>query len=256
MKFHKMHGLGNDFVIFDARTQEVNLKKQQIIKICDRNFGVGCDQLIIIRNHSEADVEMQIFNQDGSKASACGNATRCVFQLLGGKNKKIYIFDEIFSAWEGPKKLVSIDMGVPKVKKNEKKFIFGTSMVQSHCDIVLGNHHLVVFDELDSLERSTIGAALQEHEDFPGGINVNFAKVHGRNLIELQTWERGAGFTYACGSGACASAVAANILGYTDEQSVVSMRGGKLDITYDGERVIMAGPASYVFSGELEIERL
>jgi len=123
-------------------------------------------------------------------------------------------------------------------------------------DIMVGNHHLVVFEKLNSEERTTIGEALQTHEDYPGGINVNFADVQGQNLINLQTWERGTGFTHACGSGACATLVAANILGYTDASAVVSQMGGELNISYDGGHIFMEGPATYVFSAEIDLDRL
>jgi len=252
VKFHKMHGLGNDFVIFDAREQAINLTNEQVIRICDRNLGVGCDQLIIIQKHDKVDAEMIIYNIDGSQAGACGNATRCVAKLLGEGEKKILISDRIIETKQIAENMFSINMGVPQMKRIEA-FDVGGFVIKKALEVTLGNHHIVIFDEFNIQERAEIGRALQSHMKFPDGINVNFAKVQSREAVELQTWERGAGFTQACGSGACATQVAANILGYTDASAIVRQSGGELKISYTDNSVYMEGPAAYVFSGELEV---
>lgn len=246
--FVKMHGLGNDFAIFDLRGDKRKLTPALIRKIACRNTGIGFDQLIAIKESEDTDCELLIYNQDGSSAGACGNATRCVAMLLGGKKKRIKIGSRILeTSYTSPSK-ISVNMGLileaPKLHKF--KGIEGYS-------IDIGNPHLVFFVEDYNFDVADVGQHFENHKKFPDRINVNFAKVLSDKTIELKVWERGAGLTKACGSGACATQFVANCFDLTKPKATVKQAGGNLEIEIKNGEIIMTGPATKVFDGVIEI---
>jgi len=272
IKAFKMDGLGNDFVIIDQRSQNYNLTKDQIIKICDRNF-IGCDQLIFIQNNNKKDAELEFYNSDGSISGACGNGTRCVADLLSKENndKEIILWT---SSGELKSKildnnLVETEIGIPKtnwdeipliknldtknlnikiVNKNNAEHIGGTS-------INVGNPHVVFFvDNIEDYDLKKIGPEIENHNYFPEKCNVTLAKVISRKLIKVKVWERGAGLTKACGTAACATAVAANINGLTDKKTDIEFALGKLSISIDANNSVhMKGPVSDIKNIEINI---
>ena len=272
IKAFKMDGLGNDFVIIDQRSQNYNLTKDQIIKICDRNF-IGCDQLIFIQNNNKKDAELEFYNSDGSISGACGNGTRCVADLLSKENndKEIILWT---SSGELKSKildnnLVETEIGIPKtnwdeipliknldtknlnikiVNKNNAEHIGGTS-------INVGNPHVIFFvDNIEDYDLKKIGPEIENHNYFPEKCNVTLAKVISRKLIKVKVWERGAGLTKACGTAACATAVAANINGLTDKKTDIEFALGKLSISIDANNSVhMKGPVSDIKNIEINI---
>ena len=272
IKAFKMDGLGNDFVIIDQRNQNYNLTKDQIIKICDRNF-IGCDQLIFIQKSDKKDAELVFYNSDGSVSGACGNGTRCVADLLSKENndKEIILWT---SSGELKSKilddnLVETEIGIPKtnwdeipliknldtknlnikiVNKNNAEHIGGTS-------INVGNPHVVFFvDNIEDYDLKKIGPEIENHNYFPEKCNVTLAKVISRKLIKVKVWERGAGLTMACGTAACATAVAANINGLTDKKTAIEIALGKLSISIDANNSVhMKGPVSDIKNIEINI---
>ena len=272
IKAFKMDGLGNDFVIIDQRNQNYNLTKDQIIKICDRNF-IGCDQLIFIQKSDKKDAELVFYNSDGSVSGACGNGTRCVADLLSKENndKEIILWT---SSGELKSKildnnLVETEIGIPKtnwdeipliknldtknlnikiVNKNNAEHIGGTS-------INVGNPHVIFFvDNIEDYDLKKIGPEIENHNYFPEKCNVTLARVISRKLIKVKVWERGAGLTKACGTAACATAVAANINGLTDKKTDIEFALGKLSISIDANNSVhMKGPVSDIKNIEINI---
>ncbi|MDC0445785.1 diaminopimelate epimerase [Candidatus Pelagibacter sp.] len=272
IKAFKMDGLGNDFVIIDQRSQNYNLTKDQIIKICDRNF-IGCDQLIFIQKSEEKDAGLEFYNSDGSISGACGNGTRCVADLLSKENndKEIILWTtsgalksqilgnnsietEIGIAktnWnEIPlnKNLDTKNLNIKIVNKNNIEHIGGTS-------VNVGNPHVVFFvDNIEDYDLKKIGPEIENHNYFPEKCNVTLAKVISKKLIKVKVWERGAGLTKACGTAACATAVAANINGLTDKKTDIEFALGNLSITIDQNNSIhMKGPVSDITNIEINI---
>ena len=272
IKAFKMDGLGNDFVIIDQRSQNYNLTKDQIIKICDRNF-IGCDQLIFIQNNNKKDAELEFYNSDGSISGACGNGTRCVADLLSKENndKEIILWTSsgALKSQILDNNLVETEIGVPKtnwneiplnknldtknlnikiVNKNNIEHIGGTS-------VNVGNPHVVFFvDNIEEYDLKKIGPEIENHNYFPEKCNVTLAKVISKKLIKVKVWERGAGLTKACGTAACAAAVAANINGLTDKKTDIEFALGKLSITIDQNNSIhMKGPVSDIINIEISI---
>ena len=272
IKAFKMDGLGNDFVIIDQRYQNYNLTKDQIIKICDRKF-IGCDQLIFIKKSDEKDAGLEFYNSDGSVSGACGNGTRCVADLLSKENndKEIILWT---SSGELKSKildnnLVETEIGIPKtnwdeipliknldtknlnikiVNKNNAEHIGGTS-------INVGNPHVVFFvDNIEDYDLKKIGPKIENHNYFPEKCNVTLARVISRKLIKVKVWERGAGLTKACGTAACATAVAANTNGLTDKKTDIEFALGKLSISIDANNSVhMKGPVSDIKNIEINI---
>ena len=261
--FHKMHGLGNDFVIVDARQQAFDVTPPLARAIADRHTGVGCDQLIVLEPSDTADLRMRIWNSDGGEVESCGNATRCVVQLTGAKR-----IDSDGGLLEG-KDLgaeVEVSMGEPRFGWDEIPLAYAmdTSALPMAWDglehpmaLNVGNPHLVFFvPDARQVPLDVLGPRIEHDPAFPERINVNVATyVHDR--LKLRTFERGAGETLACGTGACASAVAAISTRRAQSPVIVEMTGGSLTIAWTpGEPIRMRGSATHVFSGELDLEAL
>jgi diaminopimelate epimerase len=272
IKAFKMDGLGNDFVIIDQRYQNYDLTKDQIIKICDRKF-IGCDQLIFIKKSDETDAGLEFYNSDGSVSGACGNGTRCAADLLSKENndKEIILWTSsgaLKSQILGDN-LVETEIGVPKinwneiplnqnldtknlkikiVNKNNIEHIGGTS-------VNVGNPHVVFFvDNIEDYDLKKIGPERENHKYFPEKCNVTLAQVLNKKLIKVKVWERGAGLTKACGTAACATAVAANINGLTDKTTDIEFALGRLSISIDKNNSIhMKGPVSDIENIEINI---
>lgn len=260
IRFHKMHGLGNDFVIFDARTHDLALTGDQARALADRHRGIGCDQLVVMRPSTNADFAMQIFNQDGSEVSACGNATRCVVALIG--------HDVTVETGAGLLKgrldenAVSIDMGLPGLEWDAVPLAYPMDtlhMPVSWEDLTdpaavnMGNPHVIFFvPDAQAVELERLGPLIEHDPLFPERVNVNVAHI-AEDGIHLRVWERGAGLTLACGTGACATAVAAIRRRLVTGPVAVHLPGGTLSIDWQlGGSVQMAGPATHVFAGEIE----
>ncbi len=251
-----MNGVGNDFVIFDARKNHVALSSTAIQKICNRK-NIGCDQLIIIKNSNKADCLMDIYNSDGSKSATCGNATRCVASLImeemGVDKIAIETVAKILNCQRvGAGDEISVEMGVPFFEKNS--FYFDD--LQFFC-VDIGNPHAVTFvDEILADEDFfRIGPAIESHPFFPNKTNVEFAKIISDQLIEVRVFERGAGETLACGSGACAVAAAAIKNNFIKSNKVtIRFKGGDLLIEWngDGAELVMTGGYKKIFSGTID----
>ena len=260
--FSKMHGLGNDFVIIDQREVEFPLTPEVVKKICDRNFGVGCDQLIILRKSDNFDCQMLIFNPDGSIARACGNACRCVGMMLDQDEISIQIHDRVVKVWKKSDGLFSVNMGVPLCKWYEiplrseidpMNITFDEFGGKLGASVSVGNPHLVFFEKnADLAEVISQGEEFERHPLFPDRVNVNFAYIKDEGNIELMVWERGVGPTLACGSGASATHFIAHHKGLVGSKSNIHQRGGRLIVeTADDGSIMMTGAASKVFTGKL-----
>jgi diaminopimelate epimerase len=261
--FHKMHGLGNDFVIIDARKESFEVTQSLARAIADRRTGVGCDQLIVLEPSDSADLKMRIWNSDGGEVQSCGNATRCVVQLTGAKS-----IDSDGGLLEGETlgAEVEVSIGEPRVDWDEIPLAYpmDTSALPMAWDALqhpmalnVGNPHVVFFveDPLD-IDLHEMGPRIEHDAAFPERINVNVARVAG-NDIYLKTWERGAGLTLACGTGACATAVAAIKAKRATSPVKVLMPGGSLTISWEpGQPIRMRGAATHVFEGDLDLEAM
>ncbi|NLZ81187.1 MAG: diaminopimelate epimerase [Clostridiales bacterium] len=278
MKFTKMHGTGNDYVYINCFKEEVSNPAELAIKISNRNFGIGSDGLILIKPSDVADCKMDIYNADGSLAKMCGNGIRCVakYAYEHGIEKKEKLTIETFS---GIKTLdletkdnrvinVNVNMGEPKLNTKEIPVLYNKDNIINEKVLVkyeeyyvtcvsMGNPHCVLFvaDTVNANVES-VGSYLEKHEMFPEGVNVEFVQVINRGQIRMRVWERGSGETMSCGTGACASVVAAILNGYTDNKVEVEVLGGRLWIHWDKENnfVYMKGSAMEVYSGELSKE--
>ena len=269
---YKMDGLGNDFIIIDQRLKNIELTQKQIIKICDRNY-IGCDQLILIKKNRKIDAGLEFYNSDGSISGACGNGTRCVADLLAKENNKKEITlwtsggilkskildhnsveTEIGAAktnWDEiplSKNLNTKNLNIKIIDKNNNKHIGGTA-------INVGNPHIIFFvNEIENFDLKKIGPEIENHVLFPEKCNVTLAKVINKNLIKVKVWERGAGLTKACGTAACATAVAANINGLTEKVADVEFELGKLSICIDEKNnIYMKGPISDIKNIEIKL---
>ena len=261
--FHKMHGLGNDFVIFDAREEPLAIDEALARAISDRKTGVGCDQLILLEKSNLADLRMRIWNHDGIEVESCGNASRCVVALThagtietggglvtgteDGSDVEVSLGEPHFE-WER----VPVTYPMPT---NPMPMAWGE--LRNPIGLNVGNPHVVFFvDNADSIDLDELGPRIEHDPVFPERINVNVAEVHPDGL-RLRTWERGAGITRACGTGASATAVAAILTKRTQSPVKVTMRGGSLAIAWaPGEPIRMRGSATYVFKGEIDLEAL
>ena len=263
--FAKMHGLGNDFVVIDERSGPVAMTGALARAISDRKTGIGCDQLILIGASDKADVAMRIFNQDGSEVEACGNATRCV-PLFVGRDVTIETAAGILNA-RSRDGLISVDMGEPRFEWQDIPLAYAMDtrdMPVSWDDLPaptaanIGNPHVIFFcEDLASIDMARLGPLIEHDPLFPARVNVNFAQIVGPNHISLTVWERGVGFTRACGTGACATAVAAIRRKLCAGPVRVSLEGGDLVIDWaPGGRIIMTGPATHVYGGNIDLEAL
>ena len=262
-RFDKMHGLGNDFVIVDARQEPFEVTPALAKAVADRRTGVGCDQLIVLEPSDGADLKMRIWNSDGGEVESCGNATRCVVQLTGVRR-----IDTAGGLLEGRDlgAQVEVSIGEPRFGWDEIPLAYpmDTASLPMAWDGLeqpfaanVGNPHLVFFvPDVGQVPLDELGPRIENDPAFPERINVNVASVVGNNL-KLRTFERGAGETLACGTGACASAVAAITTKRAQSPVEVDMAGGSLTIEWaTGEPVRMRGGATHVFSGELELDAL
>ncbi len=264
-KAFKMDGLGNDFIIIDQRQKRIDLKKDQILKICNRDF-IGCDQLIYIIENNNADAEMEFYNSDASKSDACGNGTRCVAYLLSKEKKKEEINLIVGSAELKSKiledSLVETIIGSPKTNWDQipiSEALDTTNLgieikdrenttLKGGIAVNVGNPHIVFFVEnLEKFDLEKIGPKVENHRLFPEKCNVTLAKKISDNHYKVKVWERGAGLTKACGTAACATAVAANLKKLENSQTFVEFSLGKLIITIDNDkRISMKGPVSKI----------
>ncbi len=275
MRFLKMHGLGNDYIYVNCLNQKLNNPSKYAKLWSDRHFGIGSDGLVLILPSSKADFRMSIYNADGSEAEMCGNAIRCVAKYLYESNitdKKILsietlsgIKDLYLNIENGIVKTVKVNMGVPifdclhiPVNLNQDKAInFPLSInnfTYSISCVSVGNPHAVLFmdDDLNNLEIKSIGKAIENNNLFPKRINVEFVNIIDENNIKIRVWERGAGETLACGTGACAAVVCAVENGYTKNKVNVHLLGGDLFVEWN-DYIYMTGTATKVFKGEIEI---
>jgi len=262
-QFHKMHGLGNDFVIVDAREQAFDVTPALARAIADRRTGVGCDQLIVLEPSDTADLRMRIWNSDGGEVESCGNATRCVVQLTGARR-----IDSSGGLLEGQDLGAEVEVAWPEPRFGWDEIPLAYPMdtaalpmawdgLEHPMALNVGNPHVVFFvPDAREVPLETLGPRIENDPAFPERINVNVGTcVHDR--LKLRTFERGAGETLACGTGACASAVAAIVSKRAQSPVRVDMTGGSLTISWaPGEPIRMRGKATHVFSGELDLEAL
>jgi diaminopimelate epimerase len=272
IKAFKMDGLGNDFVVIDQRKKTINLTKDQIVKICDRNF-IGCDQLILIKKNEKNDAGLEFYNSDGSVSGACGNGTRCVADFLAKENNKkeiiLWTSGGILKSKILGNNLVETEIGVPNTNwdeiplyksldtknlnikimdKNNKEHSGGTA-------INVGNPHIIFFVEnIEDFNLEKIGPEIENHKFFPKKCNVTLAKIVHSNLIKVKVWERGAGLTKACGTAACATAVAGNIKNLIEKTVDIEFALGKLSISIDNNNSVhMKGPVSDIKNIEIKL---
>jgi diaminopimelate epimerase len=269
-KFVKMHGLGNDFVVIDAREQPLDLDDAAARKIADRHTGVGCDQLIVMEQPQNgkglADVVMRIRNADGGEVAACGNASRCVADLVmretGRDNIVIETAAGLLDAQRASGGRIAVDMGAAKLDwrdiplgepQDTGRLNLSLGPLKEPVAVSMGNPHAVFFvDNAEAIDLKNLGPVLEHHKLFPERANIGVAQVIDRGRIRLRVWERGTGITLACGTGACAALVAAARRGLTERKAIVAVDGGELEIEWlkDGH-VLMTGPVAVSFSGEL-----
>lgn len=274
LNFTKMHGLGNDFMVVDGVTQNVFLSKEQIKKLADRNFGIGFDQLLMVEPpyDPELDFHYRIFNSDGSEVQQCGNGARCFarFVYLKGLTNKTAIKVSTKSGnmvlyLEGEDQ-VTVNMGRPVFEpkkvpfvanQQEKTYLLKTKEKTVMAGVVsMGNPHaVIVVDDLDNTDVLALGAELEQHERFPEQANIGFMQVLSEEHVKLRVFERGAGETLACGSGACAAVVIGRIQDLLGSKVQVDLPGGSLHIRWhdEGSPVKMTGPAEYVFDGQIHL---
>lgn len=274
MKFTKMHGIGNDYIYINCFKENVENPNELSIKMSDRHFGVGSDGIVLIMKSDRADFRMRMFNSDGSEAEMCGNATRCIGKyvydngltdkdeitletLAGIKKLKLFIKD-------GKVEKVTVNMGEPiltpqciPVDYMGEEFInkcisVGGDEYAITC-VSMGNPHAVTYmDNIDNLEIEKIGPLFETHQIFPSHTNTEFVKVINKNTLQMRVWERGAGETLACGTGACAVLVSSVLNGLSDRKATIKLLGGDLEIEWNENDncVYMTGPAKTVFEGE------
>ncbi len=278
MEFTKMHGLGNDFILVEGETALPANAGELAVKLCDRFFGIGADGLVYILPSDKADFMMRIMNSDGSEAEQCGNAIRCVakyvydrgltdksevtIETIGAGAQKVQLTVE-----NGKAVKVKVDMGAPILKGLQVPTTVDADQVVDYPIVVdgrefrftavsMGNPHCVIYvDDAVSFDLHTWGPKLEKHPMFPRKVNVEFATVKTRDYADMRVWERGAGPTLACGTGACATLVSSVLNGLTDRTAVVSLKGGELLIEWNeaDNHVYMTGPAQEVYTGKLSV---
>ncbi|HEV8520743.1 MAG TPA: diaminopimelate epimerase [Burkholderiales bacterium] len=273
LKFTKMHGLGNDFVVFDATRAPIALTREELRRIADRHFGIGCDQILQVEKPREAgtDFYYRIFNADGGEVEQCGNGARCFVRYvrdhgLSGKSEiRVGTLSGVIVPRLEADGQVSVDMGVPQFEPScipfqaERRALTYTLEIGAKSVVIsalsMGNPHAVqIVHDVDNAPVQTEGAAIEVHPRFPQRVNAGYMQMMSRDHVKLRVFERGAGETLACGTGACAAAVAGIQRGLLDKRVTVTTRGGDLGISWegDGKPVLMTGPAVTVFEGEME----
>lgn len=284
MKFTKMHGCGNDYVYVDCIKEVIPDIAATAVRVSDRHFGIGSDGLILIKSSEVADFEMDMYNADGSRGKMCGNGIRCVAKYVydhGLTNKTEITVDTQagiktlqLTVCDGKVSKVRVDMGEPVLIPQEipvKASVLGLAddrreaivaqpftVANSSYDITcvsMGNPHCITFidEDVRSFPLEAIGSLFEKHELFPEGVNTEFVNIIDKEHLRMRVWERGSGETLACGTGACAVAVASYLNGFTGRKVDVELMGGHLEIVYDAatNHVFMTGPATEVFSGEI-----
>lgn len=278
VKFTKMHGAGNDYIYVDTTRYPIENPEALAIEWSAPHTGIGSDGLVLIGHSDKGDFSMRIFNADGSEAKMCGNASRCIGKYLyeHGLTKKHEIALETLSGIkmlqlhikDGIVNTVTVDMGIPAdepvdydgngPKPMKEKPVTADGKEWIGTTVSMGNPHLVIFvNNLNEINIAEVGPKLENHPLFPGRINVEFAQVLEEGKIRMRVWERGSGITQACGTGACATAVAANLTGRCGRKSDIIMDGGTLTIEWDNQtqHVLMTGEATQVFEGEININQ-
>ncbi|MEN8178516.1 MAG: diaminopimelate epimerase [Pseudomonadota bacterium] len=274
LSFTKMQGLGNDFVVFDAINQQVVLDEEQYRHIADRRFGIGCDQILLIERPRLANTEFhyRIFNADGTEVEQCGNGARCFARFVTDKglttNRRIPVGTaggKIVLQLENDGR-VTVDMGIPILEPTLIPFHAHSRATTYLLElphetltisaVSMGNPHAVLqVDSVDAAEVARLGPLIESHPDFPNRVNAGFMERIDSHIIKLRVYERGAGETLACGTGACAAVVAGRLLGILDQQVQVQLPGGELVVEWRGEGnpVVMSGPAEVAFEGNIEL---
>lgn len=243
LSFEKWHGIGNDFVIFDSRTNSFAPTVDQVRKICDRNFGVGCDQLIILQNSDIADVAMSIFNADGSSAELCGNASRCVAKKLG-KIETIQSGKIILKCIITDAELKILLPLAREIKKLDNGLIY----------VDIGNSHIVkILDDIESIDLEHEKSLIGKLDIAPNDYNFECIEIKNKDVIKMRVFERGTGETLACGSGAAASFLACNHFNLVNNSANIQLLGGNLEFQLSFDGVIMSGPAEKVFEGIIRV---
>jgi diaminopimelate epimerase len=283
LQFSKMEGLGNDFIMLDDRDGQIVSKisyPDLAEKLCSRHFGIGADGIILMLNAQDDshDIKFRIYNSDGSQAQMCGNGMRCFAKLIydeGVLNSNIFKVDtkagtvipEVLVNDDGQVTRVKVDMGEPILVPGQIPFIHDSDKAvevplevgrqrYTITPVSMGNPHAVIFvDDVSQIDIKEIGPRIEVHPRFPEKTNVEFIEVVSRNELIMKVWERGAGITLACGTGACASLVAANLTDRTDENATIHLDGGDLEIRWEKQtnHIFKTGPANLVFTGTIEI---
>lgn len=274
LRFTKMHGLGNDFVVLDLVTQRFSITEKHVRFLADRRFGIGCDQVLIVEVPRQPDVDFRyrIFNNDGGEVEQCGNGARCFAKFvrdkkLTGKNRiRVETNTGIIELAIENNGDVRVNMGKPELDPEKIPFIADHSANTYALDVdgtafeigavSMGNPHaVIVVDDIDTNIVGNIGPRIEQHSRFPNRVNAGFMQVVDRREINLRVYERGAGETLACGSGACAAVVSGQLRGLLDQRVKVNLRGGSLNIEWRGEGhpVMMTGPATTVFEGQIRL---
>ncbi len=273
-RFTKMHGLGNDFVVLDAVRQSIRLTTDIIQRIADRNLGIGCDQVLVIEPPEDKNIDFnyRIFNCDGSEVEQCGNGARCIGryisdqQLSGKKTVRIKTKNRVMEIHSNSKNMITANMGAPSfipadipLLADQRSDLYNIDINNSNYQMAalsVGNPHAVLqVDKIDHADVEKIGSLVQQHSLFPESVNVGFMQVIDRQKLALRVYERGVGETQACGSGACAAAVAAIQQGLVENIVEIQLLGGKLTIEWQGEdqSILMTGPAETVFHGKIKL---
>ena len=276
LHFTKMHGCGNDYIYFNCFEERVENPEELSIRLSDRHFGVGGDGIVLICPSKTADARMRMFNADGSEGKMCGNATRCIGKYLyerGGVRKDVITLETLsgiktlrLTVEDGVVSSVQVDMGAPvlepaliPVKLPGERAVNATALLagatRTFSCVSMGNPHCVLFTTgVAGLDLERIGPSYENDPLFPERVNTEFVEVLDSHTLRMRVWERGSGETLACGTGACASAVAAVLAGHCplNEDIVLKLRGGDLVIRYTGETVLMSGGATFVFDGAVQ----
>lgn len=270
IKFTKMHGLGNDFVVIDNRAGIYNLSNAEVIFLADRHHGVGCDQLLVLEKSSSCDLFMRVYNSDASEAGGCGNGARCIAKYIyereGLKELRLETITTVWKTAYLGSGIYQVNLGEPKLEWNEIPLAMSSDTLNLDLGLPfnatcvnVGNPHAVFFvDEVEAVDLPKWGPFVETNIMFPQKTNVEFAQILSPNKIRMRVWERGEGITQACGTGASATLVAAIRNGLVKDEAEIILDGGSLQVKWlktpdGGSELIMSGPATEVFEAEIEI---